>query len=118
MAVHKIAKLFTIGLLLAVTSPAFANSELLPRPAEIEPDVQFWTRVFTEVTTKQGFIHDDWYLNVVYEKVDLPVGLSRKAQQNFIKHRKAHYEHILRTLASGKRNNLSNRRTKHWFVYK
>ena len=38
---------------------ADAQSELFPRPAELEPAVQFWTRVYTEVDTKSGFIHDD-----------------------------------------------------------
>ena len=103
VAVHKILHKLIVGWLLIVAGNAFAaDTDLFPRPAEIEPDIQFWTRVFTEVTTKQGFIHDDRYLGVVYEKVDLPVGLSRKAQQNYIKRRKAHFEHILRQLAKGK----------------
>ncbi|WP_455212653.1 LysM peptidoglycan-binding domain-containing protein [Kaarinaea lacus] len=106
--INKIENFLIAGLMLVVTSNLFAaDSELFPRPAEIEPDVKFWTRVFTEVNTKQGFIHDDKYLNIVYEKVDLPVGLSRKAQQKYIKRRKAHYERILRGLASGKRSGLS-----------
>ena len=29
------------------------------RSAEIEPDVQFWERVYTEVTTNGGLVHDD-----------------------------------------------------------
>jgi len=106
--VYKNIVIFLIAVsLLATASHTFADSELFPRPAEIEPDIKFWTRVFTEVNTKQGFIHDDRYLNVVYEKVDLPVGLSRKAQQNYIKKRKAHYERILKRLAGGKKSGLS-----------
>jgi len=109
VAVNKnIVNFLIAGLLLAVTGNAIAaNSELFPRPAEIEPDIKFWTRVFTEINTKQGFIHDDKYLNVVYEKVDLPVGLSRRAQQKYLKQRKARFERILRHLASGKRTGLN-----------
>ena len=99
-AIHTLPQLLIVALLLLISANSHgANQELFPRPAEIEPDVKFWTRVFTEITTKQGFIHDDRYLGVVYEKVDLPQGVSRKAQQNFIENRKKHYAHILRRLA-------------------
>ena len=51
---------------------ADAQSELFPRPAGLEPAVQFWTRVYTEVDTKSGFIHDDLRLDIVYQTVRLP----------------------------------------------
>jgi membrane-bound lytic murein transglycosylase D len=37
-----------------------------PRPAELEPAINFWTRVYTEVDTRSGFLHDARHLNVVY----------------------------------------------------
>ena len=36
-------------------------------PPQLEPDVRFWIRVYTEVTTDQGLLHDDWNLGLVYE---------------------------------------------------
>ena len=51
---------------------ADAQSELFPRPAALEPAVQFWTRVYTEVDTESGFIHDDLRLDIVYQTVRLP----------------------------------------------
>ena len=36
-------------------------------PPELERDVRFWIRVYTEVTTDQGLLHDDWNLGLVYE---------------------------------------------------
>ena len=36
-------------------------------PPELEPDVRFWIRVYTEVTTDQGLLHDDRNLGLVYE---------------------------------------------------
>jgi len=102
-AVRIITTLFVAALtLVPLTRVYAANDELFPRPAEIEPDVKFWTRVFTEITTKQGFIHDDRYLGVVYEKIDLPEDVSRREQQKYIEHRKEHYEHILRRLSSNR----------------
>ena len=46
---------------------AAADQVLLPRPPELEPDVQFWIRVYTEISTNEGFIHDQHKLSVVYE---------------------------------------------------
>ena len=51
----------------APVSAAPANDEALPRPAQLEPDVQFWIRVYSEVSTNEGFIHDQHKLSVIYE---------------------------------------------------
>ena len=51
-------------------------SELLPRPPGLEPDIGFWRRIFAECTTEQGLIHDNRYLGVVYEKIDLSADAS------------------------------------------
>ena len=39
----------------------------MPRPPELERDVQFWIRVYTEIDTNAGFLHDQYNLGVVYE---------------------------------------------------
>src|ERR1700688_3482471 len=36
-------------------------------PPALERDIRFWIRVYTEVTTDQGLLHDDWNLGLVYE---------------------------------------------------
>src|SRR5262245_41760105 len=48
---------------------AHAQPELSPPPADLEPAVNFWTRVYTEVDTGEGFIHDDLRLVIVYQTV-------------------------------------------------
>ena len=53
--------------LLAFARLAGASDALLPRPPELEPDVQFWVRVYTQISTNEGFIHDQHELSVVYE---------------------------------------------------
>ena len=83
------------------------NEKLFPRPAAIEPDVQFWKRVYTEVSTDEGFIHDDTHLGVVYEKIALPENASRRARHRYVKRIKRKYHDILRTLSRGKRSGLS-----------
>ena len=43
----------------------------IPRPPELQRDVDFWIRVYSEITTLQGFMHDERNLGVVYETLDL-----------------------------------------------
>ena len=79
----------------------------LPRPPEIEPDIRFWTRVYTEVDTDGGFIHDDRYLDVVYRTLRFDEDASQRSRQNEVD---AAFESIrgtLATLAGGKRDNLT-----------
>ena len=58
------------GLLLAQFGSGRAVAEPsnpFVQPRSLEQDVRFWIRVYTEVTTDQGLLHDDWNLGVVYE---------------------------------------------------
>ena len=82
-------------------------AQQLPRPPEIEPDIRFWTRVYTEVDTDGGFIHDDRYLDVVYRTMEFDEDASPRSRQNEVD---AAFESIrgtLATLAGGKRENLT-----------
>ena len=54
-------------LALVLVPLASAAEPALPRPAELEPDVQFWIRVYSEISTNEGFIHDQHRLSVVYD---------------------------------------------------
>jgi membrane-bound lytic murein transglycosylase D len=94
-------------LLLAVTMAEGNDEELFPRPAELEPDVNFWLSIFTEYTTREGVLHDNRKLGVVYERVPLPENASRRERQRVSNRRRDHYKSILQALAGGKRDNLS-----------
>lgn len=45
------------------------SGDLFPRPPEIEPAVNFWLKVYTEINTRNGFLHDARDLSVIYETV-------------------------------------------------
>jgi membrane-bound lytic murein transglycosylase D len=94
-------------LCVATSSLAADGNPLLPLPAELEPNVRFWTRIYTEVDTKGGLIHDDRHLDVVYETIRIPKGLSRRARERLLGKSKKHYSAILRRLATGKRDALT-----------
>lgn len=94
----------------AYASNAYAaddTAQQFPRPSALEPDVHFWTRVYTEVDTNGGLIHDERDLNVIYEIVQFPAALSERGRRQHVRTRKQHYRTILLQLAGGKRQGLS-----------
>jgi membrane-bound lytic murein transglycosylase D len=77
-----------------------------PKSPKLVPRVEFWKRIYSEVDTGGGLLHDTDDLSVVYEVVRLPSGGSRLGQERFLRQRREHYQAILRRLASGKRSGL------------
>lgn len=108
LEVKRTIALLTVGLSLFFSFSAWAEEELLPRPKELEPDIRFWTRVYTEITTDQGFIHDDRYLGIVYTIVELEPGISRYQRNKFVGKIKDRYKNILLRLARGNHENLTS----------
>ncbi len=104
-----IKRLFIIAMaaLLWNCAATAAPTAGLARPAELEPDILFWTRVYTEVDTRGGLIHDNKYLGVVYEVLRFPAGAGRRTQGRLVKAAKQRFKNILLSLARGKRDNLS-----------
>ena len=90
--------LLAVGL---VGSAAASGANHFVRPAELEHDIAFWRRVYTEVTTAGGLIHDPVDLGVVYEVMELPSGLAPKQRSKRIDNVKKKYSRILERLASG-----------------
>lgn len=96
-----------LALLLAlVTTPAHTE-ETFPFPEELQPDVDFWVSVFTRYDSDEGVLHDNRDLGVVYERVDMPAKISRRERNRRVKKRRDALAAVLRSLASGKRDNLN-----------
>jgi membrane-bound lytic murein transglycosylase D len=86
----------------AASAPAIATApELFPRPAELQPDINFWLRVYTQISTTEGFVHDQRNLAVVYEKLNYPVDTAPKERQARIDAVRERYRVILKYLATG-----------------
>ena len=83
----------------AVAAQAAAN-EAFPRPEELQRDVAFWKRIYTEVTTSGGLLHDPERLDVVYEVVKFPADLAPRQRSKRIDELKKKYAHILDRLAT------------------
>ena len=74
--------------------------EIFPRPAELESAISFWIRVYTEIDTDHGYLHDSEDLSVIY------ASLNRSSQE--IETARQRIKNDLDTLATGKRTNLTD----------
>src|ERR1700683_3369952 len=89
------------GLLLQVRPVAADAPDPFAQPPELEQDVRFWIRVYTEVTTDQGLLHDDWNLNLVYEVLRFDPASSPSQRERRVTEAKAHYAALLKRFAAG-----------------
>ena len=84
-----------------------AAADTLPRPQGLEPNVRFWSRIYSEVDTHGGLIHDSERLDVVYETLSFPEGLTGRERERRIEQAKRRYAAILLQLAAGQRSEPS-----------
>ncbi|MBT4521899.1 MAG: lytic transglycosylase domain-containing protein, partial [Halieaceae bacterium] len=99
MRMYMIATRFPQSLVISLSlflSATTLAAELFPKPVEIEPDVAFWLRVYTEIDTSKGYIHDAYNVEVVYETLKLTG--QRKADRKLISAAKDRYASILQQL--------------------
>ena len=103
-------KFFTIVILSALFSAGVfysdggAESDTFPLPPVIQPNVSFWTKIYTEYTTSHGVLHDSRKLDIVYGVIKLAdpdrYG-GRKTNKRHIKKAKKKYKAILAKLMRG-----------------
>src|SRR5579863_85140 len=86
--------------LLCLSRFTFAE-ELLPRPPELEPAVQFWIKVYTQITTNEGYLHDQHNLSVVYETMHFDADTPVHERKERVEAQRARIQEILHRLASG-----------------
>lgn len=82
-----------ILLTLLVSCPSFAA---LPVPPGLEPHVEFWLKIYTQYTTRQGLIHDARYIDKVYEVLDFSAPEYRRLSSSELTRRaKAKWKKLL-----------------------
>lgn len=84
----------------AVAAPGVAN-DAIPRPPELERDVQFWIRVYTQINTNQGFLHDERNLSVVYTTLDFAPNSQPRERQAAVDAARDKITAALRRIATG-----------------
>src|ERR1700752_831431 len=75
------------------------SSAVMPRPPELERDVQFWIRVYSEVDTNGGFLHDQYNLAVVYETLHFAPNPSPREREHLVDQARSRYAAALRRIA-------------------
>jgi membrane-bound lytic murein transglycosylase D len=92
----------------AAATPAEEEPDSFPLPDALSPAVDFWLRIFTEVDSASGLVHDSRDLGVVYETLYLNPDAPPRRQNRAIDKALGEYRGALLALASGKRNMLSS----------
>ncbi len=105
---HSWLRFFFTGLLglmaasaLIAARPAAASEGPVPFPAELQKDVDFWIRVYTQATTSEGFLHDERDLSLVYRKLSFTGDVQPRARRAAIAAERMRIEAMLRRLAAG-----------------
>src|SRR6266478_9774769 len=86
----------------------FAAETPMPRPPELERDVQFWIRVYTEVDTNAGFLHDQYNLAAVYDTLHFAPNTSPRERERLVDQARNRYSAALRRIAAAKGGPLSD----------
>jgi membrane-bound lytic murein transglycosylase D len=87
-----------LALLLTVLLFSAARAASIPRPEGLRDDVNFWIRVYTEVTTNEGFLHDERNLAVVYDTIRFSAGGSSRERQRLVDERRDRHIAALRRI--------------------
>src|SRR5215469_11117420 len=94
--------LSTVLLLPLLIARAPAADTALPYPPQLQRDVNFWVRVYTQIDTNSGYLHDQYNLAVVYDTLHFAPYSSPRARQRIVNDARDHYVAELRRIASGK----------------
>jgi len=87
----------------ASSAPCVIDTTAFPSYPAIEPNIEFWTRVFGEWSLGQVVVHDLEDPGIIYDVVDLPGPIEERyteEQQDFIEQLNEHWHDRLAALAS------------------
>jgi membrane-bound lytic murein transglycosylase D len=107
--VNRVKRVLFLALLFICLQAGASN---FPKPKTLEPAVDFWIKVYTGITTNQGYIHDSVDMTVVYETLELPEYASNRRRGTLVTNAKFLYVKALTALGKGKRSNLTDTETR------
>jgi len=98
-----------VVLLLGLLAPlgVHAAATELPQPPELDDAVDFWVRIYSEVPTSGGLLHDPDNLAIVYDRLSFEEGITRPERSRQVREHKAHYREQLRAIAASDRESLT-----------
>ncbi len=81
-------------------APRWVASPGFERPAGLADEIGFWVRIYSQVTTRGGLVHDDRHLAVVYEQLDFPERSSNAERLRLVDRARGRHASALRSLAA------------------
>ena len=93
--------LWAVLLMPLAIARAPAADQALPYPPQLQRDVDFWVRVYTQIDTNSGYLHDQYNLSVIYGTLHFGPNSSPRARQRMVNSARDHYVAELRRIASG-----------------
>ena len=81
-------------------APRWVASPGFERPAGLSDEIGFWVRIYSQVTTRGGLVHDDRHLAVVYEQLDFPERSSTAERLRLVDRARGRHAAALRSLAA------------------
>src|SRR5579864_154241 len=92
--------LWALVLGVLVPEPGRAAEDPVPRPPQLERDVQFWIRVYTQIDTNAGFLHDQYNLGVVYDTLHFAPNTPPGERERQVDEARNRYGAALRRIAA------------------
>ena len=80
-----------------------AEVDAFPVYDNIQPNISFWTMVYSKYSTQQAIVHDAKDLSIIYDVIDLKAYdavRARKVNRQRMKRAKAKYQKVLKHLAA------------------
>jgi membrane-bound lytic murein transglycosylase D len=98
-----IRRIILTFLSLAMLLPVFAQAaeSRIPHPPELQRDVDFWIRVYSEISTSEGFLHDERDLSLVYRKLKFNSDVTPRTRRDAVDAERSKVEAMLKRLAAG-----------------
>jgi len=96
-----------LALAMLLSARAEAAEDPMPRPPQLDRDVQFWIRVYTQIDTNAGFLHDQSNLGVVYETLHFAPDSPPSERQRLVDQARERYAAALRRIAGSGSEALS-----------
>ena len=98
-----VLRLLSTVFLATFTARALATDAVLPCPPQLRTAVHFWIRVYTQIDTNEGFLHDPNHLGVVYATVRFAPGSPPAQRQDIVNRERDRIAAQLRSIAAGVR---------------
>jgi len=99
---YKLALSWCVGALIWMhAGTVLAQTAHFPEVPELRSAVEFWKRIYIEVPSSGGLLHDSRHLGVVYEVLSLDESQSRASQKKAVERARTRWTGALKHLAAG-----------------